>query len=123
MRHLGGRAVLATAASEMAGRQVEQNRGYATPETLQLELVGVIPKWLESENTLTQHRGDMSRSEKRASLEPVIEFNHILREIIALNRPTVLLGAVAVGEAMQAARIEAVKSGEDDQHPLRLTVW
>lgn len=79
---LGGVALLAESSTQVAERQVKENKGYETPETLQRKLVGVLPEWLEQQRALDLHRDAMTRDEKRTALTSVVEFNHILRQMI-----------------------------------------
>ena len=81
-KDLGGVALLSVAAKEVADRQTTENNGYDTPEIMQRRLISMLPSWLKSQKELDLHRDEMTRAEKRTVLEPVVEFNHILRTMI-----------------------------------------
>lgn len=64
------------------------NRGYETDESRQMRLIGILPDWIRNERHLDANRRSMSRQEKIDTLEPIIQFNHILREMIDTEQYT-----------------------------------
>ncbi len=102
-----GRVALAGAAWAIAERHIEENNGYETPATLQQKLIGTLPAWLSAQVTLDQHRHEMSRQEKHETLEPVVELNHILREMIDREVYTTMSEAMTfAGEALQRMKYQ-----------------
>ena len=101
--HLGA---LALTADKLADSQVESNRGYETNESRQYRLIGALPNWLRAEHNLSTRRKNMDRQEYVESMSSVIEFNHILREIIdteTYTRMTEVTGFVS--EVLLSARV------------------
>lgn len=80
-RPLGGVAVGAVA-SVRAQSIKEGNHGYDNSESRQLRLVAMMTDFAEAQLTLDEYRGSMSRTEIVKTLEPIITYNHVLREMI-----------------------------------------
>lgn len=76
---LGGVALTAGNLSEQLR---EKNQGYPTPESMQLELISVLPEYLRAQHEFDINRDSMSRNEKRTALESIIPLNHVPRDII-----------------------------------------
>lgn len=81
-RKLDTKGVIARTALFLADSEVEANRGYETDESRQLKLIAILPDWLKAQRKLDADRDSMTRQEKDEVLQPVLEFNHIVREMI-----------------------------------------
>lgn len=75
------------------------------------QLLLIVQKSIEGDD-LAKRRGEVPQEEE-AVFTP---------ELMILERPTALLGEVAIKSVMMAARLEAIGSDEDDSSPLRLVV-
>ena len=111
-RRDGARGSIARTALHMANDITEVNRGYETDESRQLRLVAVLPDWLKSQHRLDTNRSNMTRQEKNEALRPVLEFNHIVREMIdmeqysRMSEITSFIRAVLLRQGVKAETIQ-----------------
>ena len=59
-------------------------------EMRQLELMAILPDWLKAQQKLDKHRDKMTRRERIKTLEPVVAFNKIVREMIDTEQYTTI---------------------------------
>lgn len=83
-----GRVAFDAVALEVAENIREQNRGYDDDESRQIRLAAVLSDWIQSQRKLDEERDQMTRSEKKQHLGPVIRFNHIIREMVDAEQYT-----------------------------------
>lgn len=81
-----GKVSLDTVALAEADRIREGNYGYDTDESRQLQLIAALPNYIRAQRTLDQNRYHMSRNERAEVLQPAIEYNHILREMVDMEQ-------------------------------------
>ena len=84
------KVALSSVAMRLADKIGENNKGYETDESRQMRLIGILPDWIRNERYLDDNRQSMSRQEKIDTLGPIIQFNHILREMIDTEQYTTM---------------------------------
>ncbi len=77
-----GKAALDVVAMTEVNRIRKNNHGYDTDESRQFRLIAALPNYVRAQRTLDKNRDNMSRADRVETLQPVIEYNHILREMI-----------------------------------------